>query len=1454
MSAKDKDTLNAVAGNIKGLSADEIRRMASAMMVEAAVTSSKPKAKKETAAEDSIGARLMPALVSLKSCVDSLIEQYRLEVTKGSYSSGSLEFDAPEDKERHSRLVSERSELAGNAIGLIRSTIGDEAADAVKDPIGLVGYSEPPTSEVGIRNVVSGLASAVAGLRDLTDDKSARTALKDAQSAISSRARPANVEAPVAIANLRSMAELAASSLAGSFRQAHEDGNTKSAEEARESYARFRSQVDEAVDKKSSILIYATSKDTAGQDKDKIHRGLYKISKNVLRGASLDNIGAVSVCEGLLMLLSAFKGGGSVGKAMREVSEVYEEASRAEESLESSAPSERKKVFLKKHRLMKAALDSKREALQEDMRRYAGQPRGAEAERQLMALNGGADYGDLMNDMIDRSLGELHTERALHDALGAKHSGLLQNFHRESMSSLDSGDETGIADALAGGNMDAQQLLLEGLLHDDEVKNDGEVPDERLSEAESVLNAILIMAKRDPRAVQQFLTKPGKEGVDKLVDSMSEARRAVGSRMETYKALAEDDRERGIDRGPTGYGSHGLSIVPVSKVESEAEGDQQLQGLLARSKAHHFVRRKPWDAAVKDMLSNVKNLDGIRIKNNVFDPRKGAQEVLMWAKGMGGGVLRAEVVDQAVKAQIKHYKELFEKGGDGKDGAKAERDELLKKYDEEYQRLENLKEAESHVEEGWLHTAKIVQEAREKHQDVMDATQGQLDKALPKEHRDKLLSKQKEYSRRLYDKHFLLHDKLQDHTIPGDLDRGSLEDLLGLSEGEGTESLSDSDLAKLLASHMRGLESKKSRTEYKSNPSIISPPKAQKNPASGAAKAREHLKDVFGVLKAAASGTGVFSFNLREAAISNVGEYHRVPSVEDDDRHTSYLAGKFDSILSGEDAARRKAFLEETRKHYHGVEDFGDASESAAAGEEPLGDVLAKRHPLPGKLMRDAIGKIVRHDKALTHAKTAEPGIKVKRQRLVPEFQKTRHFLPEKPVHTVSDELEDLRTLRSMYKGDLDIMNNPEHPYSRLRERLEDLQSAEAHHSSLHDTQKSKVDRLEEEIASASSRREELEGKVKAGTASSDEAQEHRQVSRHLDGLAGKKDQFEKRAKQTAAYLSKLHNSISRTIQSIEGMAPDEKEASQTLEALEKHIETIEGEVASGRHTVGPNGEVPVYAKDIDELEENLFNTITEDLNNWKRKIASQQKVVDDLAEKIRTANKIAEEGLSPDAANIWAMELVGSMWQEIMNIWKSKKIQFGNLHQVDEIDWQDIMEVIKENVGLINDRALVSQLYELKELERSLKGLLNSGKVHSKDTLKALLDKAARIGGGKPFSEGTSERRLIENAMSGHLYDFKTILDNLRMRKRLVWVKMNSLRASREVVEVAKAVESVTKEVAPGKKMVDLKDAQDAVSEAKEAAASVNKEAADDQVQVSTDKKVPLTALGKLLVEALGW
>ena len=1452
MSAKNQDTLNAMVGNLKGLSANEIRRMASAMMVEAAKAPG-AKAKKETE-EESVGSKLMPAFVSLKECVDALIAQYRLEVTKGSYDTGSLSFEEAGDKERHGRLVSERADLAGSALSGIGAALGEDASASVKEAVGLVGYSEPPTSEIGIRNVVAGLASALAGLKDFTDDKSARTAIKDAQAAIVSRSRPANVETQVATANLKAMAEVAAAGLADSFSQAHESGNSGVSEDARVSYAKFRSLVDEAIDKKSSIMIYATARDTAGQDKDKIHRGLYKISKNVLRGASLDNIGAVSVCEGLLMLLSAFKGGSSVGKAMKEISKVYEESSKAEESLENSAPSERKTVFLRKHKLMKAALDSKRAALQEDLRRYAGQPRAAEAEKELMAMNGGVDYGDLMNEMIDKSLGELHTERSLHDVLGAKHSRLLRGLDRSALGDVGGKDGgTEFADALARGDQDSQQKLLEGLMREEESKNDGEVSDDVLQEVESVMNALVAMSKRDPRAVQGYLSDPSKEGTENLLTSMSEARRAVGSRMDTYKALAEDDRERGIDRGPTGYGSHGLSIVPVSKVESEAEGDQQLQGMLARSKAHHFVRRKPWDAAVKDMLSNVKNLDGIRIKNNVFDPRKGAQEVLMWAKGMGGGVLRADVVDQAVKAQLKHYNELFEKGGDGKEGAKAEKEELLKSYDEEYQRLENMKEAESHVEEGWMHTARIVQEAREKHQDVVEGSQGELDRVIPKEQRDKLVSKQKEYGRRLYDKHFILHDKLQDHTVPGDLDQESLEDLLGLEEGKGTESLSDSDLAKLLASHMRGIESRKSRTEYKNNPSVTKPVKAPKSPVSGAAKAREHLKDVFGVLKAASGGTGVFSFNLREAAISNVGEYRRVPE-DDESKHSSFLESKFDGILSGEDSARRNAFIEETRRHYHGIEDYGDAEESAAAGEEPLGDVLAKRHPLPGKLMRDAIGKIVRHDKALTHVKTTEPGLKVKRQRLVPENQQIRHFLPEKPVHTVSDELEDLRTLRSMYRGDLDIMHNPEHPYSRLRERLEDLQSAQDAHSSLHESKKSKVEAVTRELEEASARKSELEGKVNSGSASGDEINEHKQVSRKVDNLVGKKDQFERRAKQTEAYLSKLRNSIARTIQSIEGMSPDEKEATEALEAVEAHIKTLEGEVTAGKHKVGPNGEVPVYAKDIDELEENLFNTITEDLNSWKRKIAAQQKVVDDLADKIRTANKIAEEGLGPDAANIWAMELVGSMWQEIMNTWKSKKIQFGNLHQVDEIDWQDIMEVIKENVGLINDRALVSQLYELKELERALEGLLNSGKVHSKDTLRALLDKAAKLGGGKPFSEGTSERKLIEHALSGNLYDFKTLLDNLRMRKRLVWVKMNSLRTSREVVEVAKAVESVTKEVAPGKKIVDLKDAQDAVSAAKEAAASVNEEAADDQVQVSSEKKVPLTALGKLLVEALGW
>lgn len=1455
MPADNRDTINEVVGNIKGLNTEELRRMASAMMVEAASSASKSKAKKDKA-ESTARDNILPAFLSLRDCVDALIAQYRLEITKGSYPNGTLDFQDSADSEQHGRLKDEREASAKSAEATIASILGSEASEFVHDAIASVGYSAPPTSDVGVRNVISALAYAISGLKDYTEDREVRTVIKDAQAAILSRSRPANVEAPVAAANLKALAEVAAVGLADAFAKAHAAGNSGSQEEdATESYAKFRSLVDESIDKKSSIMLYASMKDTADQDKDKIHRGLYKISKHALRGTSLDNIGSVSVCEGLLMLLSALKGGSQTGRASKEISSIYEEASRVEESLENSSTSERKNIFLKKHRLMKAALSSKREALQDEIRRYQGQQRAKDAEKELIALNGGADYGDIMNDLIDSSLGELHSEKSLRDAVNARHSGLLQNFDRKAIGELKVDGETGLADALAGGDAHAQQALLEGLLKSDEEKHGEKIPEGRLSEAESVLNAIMVMSKRDPRAVQKFLTDPSKEGVESLMDSMSAAGKAASGRMDTYKALAEDDRERGIDRGPTGYGSHGLSIVPSSKVESEAEGDQQLQSILAKSKAHHFVRRKPWDAAVKDMLTNVKNLDGIRIKNNVFDPRKGAQEVLMWAKGMGGGVLRAEAVNQAIKAQIDHYRDMFEKGGDGKEGAKAEKEELLKRYDEEYQRLENMKEAESHVEEGWMHTARIVQEAREKHTGVMEETQDLLDSTIPKEHRDKLLAKQREYSRRLYDKHFILHDKAQDHTIPGDLDKSTLEDLLWLEEDQGTESLSDSDLAKLLASHMRAIESKKPKVTYKNTPVVTKNAPTGKSPVAGAQKAKDHLKDVFGVLKSASEVAGRFFLNLKEAAISHSGEYRRVPS--DDEPTNSLLASRFDSILSGEDPARRSAFLEEARKHYHGIEDYyeeSDDDDGYGEAVEPLGEVLAKRHPLPGKLMRDAIGKIVRHDKALNHIKTAKPELKVKRQRLVPEYQKTKHFLPEKPVHTITDELEDLRTLRSMYKGDLDILNNPEHPYSRLRERLADLDSAHTSHTIKHEAKKAKAVEISKKLEEAMSHRDELKAKIDSGTANADHEQEYKVAERKVSQLEGKRAQASKRVEQTGAYLNKLMNSISRTKQSISTMEPDEIEALKALDALEQRIDVVEKEVNSGKHMVGPGGSVPVYAKDIEELEENLFNTITEDLNRWKRKIAAQQKVVDDLADKVRTANKISEEGLSPDAANIWAMELVGSMWQEVMNIWKSKKIQFSNLHQVDDIDWQDIMEVIKENVGLINDRALVSQLYELKEMERSIRGLLSSGKVHSKDTLKSLLDKAAKIGGGRPFSEGTSERKLIETAMSGHLYDIKTILDNLRMRKRLVWVKMNSLRSSREVVEVAKAVEQVAKDVAPGKKMVDLKDAQDAVSEAKEAAAAVNKEVADDQVQVSTEKKVPLTALGKLLVEALGW
>lgn len=1188
----------------------------------------------------------------------------------------------------------------------------------------------------------------------------------------------------------------------------------------------LRGLAKEAAGKESPLYKYAYAPGTSLDTTNKLLRGAQRMADELDK--PLKNYDAVSdgyMLEGLLMVLSALKKEDATGtehpeilQAMSSLGAIYKEHSdkttsslKAKKELQPSHVLDREHNHLHKARVLDNAarahlreLDYIIETGTKEAAEATGPKKAAITKRVNAAKKARAtaekemDYGDMINSSIDtlhhaagdedKEIMSKYNDKLLQgikpDILRTALKGAgLDEFTPEMVQGIAEGDHTllsSLHDALRG--MTEAEYNVE---KDKPIATSG--IDASHDSVKNTVKAMQVLAGRDPKAVQDYLNGLLIEGdadaptpnalAKDLKEAMESRINELSMRKKHLEAMDPGGRARVGD-----YSSRMTAKYKVNAIPLQYQGTNETP---PREEVIGITKAAPTTggAVGPSDLAVVRKVDEKKIRNNLFHPTSDAKTVLADLKTLGGGKIRAQDVKEYIKKMVSTAGKRYDQNrmlSSGKTEAQhkalQEREEVLQELSGTKKTLAGLEEALQIMHEAYdtvgnnLDSILDEIESSPEAQDILETKQ-ELEKAMPAAKRQKFYSKLQKAGFKSYEDlatHLSYDPSNNKHLEPLSHVKGHVEDLLnlvpvkegsapvkGLVDIEGYEGLDEDDLADLLASRIVAEAKKQTTIMNKGQAPRVKPvitEKVQpnfigKDPMMGVQprardKADKFLSALDGVLKTAATST----------------DYEGV------------IAQKIRELLSDE------SFMDKVKENVKGVESY-------------------KKGVTPEAI--DSAIKAIANDEAVLRkyqrAGEVPPG--VRKKPLAHEFMDVKHHTWERPVETLQSERDNLHALRTALSNDLEYVQGEDHPLGRARNRessredmkasaeqriqkaLEKLERHGAESSqkikeviknSIASTGLEKLDpKLAQSLSSQLESGEEInvQGMIDQIVAATGNKQHGAVLSKAVSESAGSRAKIEDKLKRARESLTKIDERSKKDSELISKFGPEEDKLKGIIGAINEHLESFEKDPEYRL-----DGSTKVKASNINKILQQYQDDVTEDEHRLTRQIAVQQRRLHDLEHKLRILNDVADHGLSDDHSAIMARSVVKTIWQEILDVWRRNRTKFNIIHDTDDLDYKDVSDVVRDQLGLVNDKALVSVLFQLKQIRTQLRKLLEKN-----PSMRVSTD-----GQGSGF-------HMVEDPAKG--YELKKLLDNVNAREVEIWTKLNTLAHVNDVVEVGEAI-----------------------------------------------------------------
>jgi predicted transcriptional regulator YheO len=442
-----------------------------------------------------------------------------------------------------------------------------------------------------------------------------------------------------------------------------------------------------------------------------------------------------------------------------------------------------------------------------------------------------------------------------------------------------------------------------------------------------------------------------------------------------------------------------------------------------------------------------------------------------------------------------------------------------------------------------------------------------------------------------------------------------------------------------------------------------------------------------------------------------------------------------------------------------------------------VSDVKEHRHGVTEEGIQRALKAIDTDEQELMHLRSNPPARQKDKVPLAHEFMDTKHYSYERPVETLADEQDNLKMLHTALTNDLRYVQSTDHPLGRARNR-----------------------RL-------------TKGDRKA----------------LLDSKAANiQDKMSSKLEHTRKSLANLESYDQKDADTVSTLGKEEEKLRAVIKAIDEHLQSFEKDPSYYL-----NGNTKVRASRINELLSQYQDDVTSDENRMRAQISAQQKRVQDLERQLKILNEVSDKGVSAEHGAIMSRAVVRSIWQEVLDVWRRHRPKFNIIHDVDDMDYKDVANVVRDTLGLVDDKALISILFQLKQTRTQLRKILEKY-----PHLKVRKE-------GNAVSFGTTDG-----------YDLKRVLDNINQREVEIWTRLNTLGYVDDVVEVGAAIKELAKSKDADFDTPPENELQDASQEKKLLTQSIESLIKEVEEKAATVDKngstVPLSALAKSIVGIL--